>query len=299
MLSSTRLWLWVLFVGALIWLLTAFVAWVTEVEHLDANVVLLGSFLVPVALVLFALSRTSEGHLTAEAVILGFLGGGTLGTVFAALTEVYFLPIAAGTFVTVGLFEESVKALVVVAVGTRLTQRRGRDGMVLGATVGAGFAAFETAGYGLQTFAEHLDEHTVLDVLSTEAARALLAPFGHIIWTALVGGAIFAAWRGARFGPIAPVAWTFAGVALLHAAWDASYGGAILIAEGVAGDGWVAEWPNTESWIGSPTGSELWTFVVVHSVLLGVNALIGTVWVIRRWRQYRVEGAPVALPSRP
>src|SRR5262245_29970073 len=95
LLRSGRLWLWVLVVGGLVWLLTAFAAGLTDVEHLVANVVLLGSFLVPVALVLFALSRTSEGHLTAESVILGFLAGGTLGTVFAAVTEVYFLPTAA------------------------------------------------------------------------------------------------------------------------------------------------------------------------------------------------------------
>ena len=254
MLRSGRLWLWVLLGGSLVWILTAFVAALTDVEHLIANVVLLGSFLVPVALVLFALSRTGEGHLTAESVILGFLAGGMLGTVFAALTEVYFLPTAAGTYIGVGFFEEAAKALVVVAAGTMVTERRGRDGMILGATVGAGFAAFETAGYALQTFVEHLDDHAVLDIVSTEAQRGVLAPFGHLTWTALVGGAIFAAWRGAKFGPVAPVAWTFAGVVALHAAWDATYGWAILIAKGVAGDGWQAEWPDTESWIGSPTG---------------------------------------------
>ena len=297
LLRSGRLWLWVLIVGGLVWMLTAFVAGLTEVEHLVANVVLLGSFLVPVALVLFALSRTSEGHLTAESVILGFLAGGTLGTVFAALTEVYFLPTAAGTYIGVALFEETAKALVVVAAGTMVADRRGRDGMILGATVGAGFAAFETAGYALQTFVEHLDDHAVLDIVSTEAQRGVVAPFGHIAWTALVGGAIFAAWRGTKFGPIAPVAWTFAGVVALHAAWDATYGWAILIAKGVAGDGWQAEWPETESWIGSPTGAELTTFNLAYDVLIGINALIGMVWLIRRWRRYRAEGSVV--PSRP
>lgn len=294
LLRSGRLWLWVLVVGGLVWILTAVVAGLTDVEHLVANVVLLGSFLVPVALVLFALSRTSEGHLTAEAVILAFLAGGTLGTVFAALTEVYFLPTAAGTFVGVAVFEETAKALVVVAAGTMVKERRGRDGMILGATVGAGFAAFETAGYALQTFVEHLDDHAVLDIVSTEAQRGVLAPFGHITWTALVGGAIFAAWRGARFGPIAPVAWTFAGVVALHAAWDATYGWAILIAKGLAGDGWHAEWPATESWIGSPTGSELTTFNLAYDVLIGLNALIGAVWLIRRWRRYREAAQPQA-----
>ena len=151
LLQSEWLWAWVLVAGAAIWLVTAVATGLTDLDHLIPNVVLLGSFLVPVSLVLFALARTSDGYLSVEHVILGFLGGGTIGTVFAGITEVYFLPSAAATFVGVGLFEETAKALVVVLIGTRVPVRRGRDGMILGATVGAGFAAFES---GLR--AEHV-----------------------------------------------------------------------------------------------------------------------------------------------
>ena len=38
----------------------------TDLDHLIPNVVLLGSFLVPVSLVLFALARTSDGYLTSS-----------------------------------------------------------------------------------------------------------------------------------------------------------------------------------------------------------------------------------------
>ena len=108
-----------------------------------------------------------------------------------------------GNFVGVGLFEETAKALVVVGVGWRIAERRPRDGMVLGATVGAGFASFESAGYALQTFIDHRADHPVTNILSTEAQRGLLSPFGHLTWTALVGGAIFAAWRSGAFRPVA------------------------------------------------------------------------------------------------
>jgi RsiW-degrading membrane proteinase PrsW (M82 family) len=290
LIGSDRPWIVVLVAGTLAWAVTALVAGVTGVENLVANIVLLGSFLAPVVLVLFALARAGDGELTAEQVILGFLGGGVLGTIFAALTEVYFLPNAVGTFVTVGFFEEIAKTLVLVAVGTQVARRQGRDGMILGATVGAGFAAFESAGYALQTFVEHHGDHAVLDILSTELQRAILSPFGHLTWTALVGGAIFAAWRGARFGPWRPVVWTFVGVVTLHALWDASYGISILVARGFAGD-WRLEWPNTEAWIGSPTGSELITFNLTYDLLIGINAVIGTAWVVHRWRRYRAEAA--------
>jgi protease PrsW len=285
-LVSSRLWLWVFLGGGAIWLVTAIATGITDVTHLIPNVILLGSFLVPVSMVLFALGRASEGHLTAEGVLLGFLGGGTLGTVFAALTEVYFLPSAVGTFIGVGLFEETAKALIVVAVGWTIAERRPRDGMVLGATVGAGFASFESAGYALQTFIDHRGDHPVANILSTEAQRGLLSPFGHLTWTALVGGAIFAAWRNGAFKPIAPVIWTFLGVVALHAAWDSSYGWAIVIAEGLAGPGWQSGWPSTEDWIGTPNGSELVAFNVAYDVFIGLNAVIGTVWVILAWRRY-------------
>ena len=189
LLQSEWLWAWVLVAGAAIWLVTAVATGLTDLDHLIPNVVLLGSFLVPVSLVLFALARTSDGYLSVEHVILGFLGGGTIGAVFAGSrrsTE------RAAAFVGVGLFEETAKALVVVLIGTRVPVRRGRDGMILGATVGAGFAAFESAGYALSTFLDHRADHPVLSIVSTEAQRALLSPFGHLTWTALVGGAIFA-----------------------------------------------------------------------------------------------------------
>jgi len=74
-----------------------------------------------------------------------------------------------------------------------------RDGMVLGATVGAGYSAFESAGYALGALIQYTDDRPVLNVLQTEAQRAVLAPFGHITWTAILGGAIFAsAWTTGR-----------------------------------------------------------------------------------------------------
>jgi protease PrsW len=165
--------------------------------------------------------------------------------------------------------------------------------MVLGATVGAGFAAFESTGYALQTFMKDTVDQPILHVVSTEAQRALLAPFGHITWTALLGGVIFAAWKRDSFGPVAPVLFTFVGIVLPHAAWDATYGLSILIAQGLEGSGWDAGWPNTEQWIGMPTGSELWAFNVAYAVLIGLNCLIGTVWIVRRWRRYAEQPASV------
>jgi RsiW-degrading membrane proteinase PrsW (M82 family) len=133
-----------------------------------------------------------EGYLTTPEVVFGFLAAGTVAVLTTAVAEVYLLPEAAGTFIGVGVIEETGKGLVLLAVAHTVHHREPRDGMLLGAVVGAGFASFESAGYALHTMLQHLDEHTIADILETEAFRGVLAPFGHITWTALLGGALFA-----------------------------------------------------------------------------------------------------------
>ena len=51
----------------------------------------------------------------------------------------------------------------------------------------------------------------------------MLAPFGHITWTALIGGALFASSRGGRFHVTRGLVLTILGVVALHALWDQSY----------------------------------------------------------------------------
>ena len=286
---SKRLWWLVLIVGCAVWLVAAVVTALTDDVILVPTVLVLGSFLIPVTLVLFALSRPSEGYLTGEVLLLGFLAGGTVGVVASALTETYILPSAQGTFIVVALVEETAKGLVLLAVAHQVRTRCPRDGMVLGATVGAGFAGFESAGYALRAFIDHADDNPVLSVVQTEAVRAILSPFMHITWTALIGGALFAAAatspRGS-FRVTSRVVWTFVGVAALHAIWDESYGWGIVVTQGVLGPGWDFNWPNTAFWVGTPTGEELWVFQGIYHGLFLLSAIIATVWIVRSWRGY-------------
>ena len=163
--------------------------------------------------------------------------------------------------------------------------------MVLGATVGAGFAAFESAGYAFSALMHHQDDHPVINILQTEIFRAVLAPFGHITWTALFGGALFAAARSdGRFRVTWPLVGTVLGVIALHALWDQSYGWGILLTQGVRDGVWELDWPATEDWVGFPTGNELFVWLVVYDGLLVINAAIGASWVLHNWRKYRTSG---------
>jgi RsiW-degrading membrane proteinase PrsW (M82 family) len=284
-----RIWLRLMLVGTVVWLIAVLITIATEDVILVPTVILVGSFLVPATVVAFALSRPHGQPLEPDALILGFLAAATLGVVLSALAETYLLPSVVGTFAGVGLIEEVTKGAVIVAVARRVRSRHPRDGMILGAIVGAGFASFESAGYALSAVAGHADDHPILHIIGTEATRAVLAPFGHITWTALLGGVLFAcaAPSGAiRLRP--PVLWTLAGIVLLHAAWDASYGVAIMITQGLVGSGWHLDWPNTEAWIGEPTGHTLVVFQAVYDVLLAMCAAAGIGWIRHRWRAYGV-----------
>ena len=181
---------------------------------------------------------------------------------------------------------------MLLAVAYHVPNRAPRNGMVLGAIVGAGFAAFESAGYAVSVLIEHVDESPIVNIMETEATRALLAPFGHITWTALLGGALFASSSNGRFRVTRRLVLTLAGIIVLHALWDQTYGWSILLAEAAAGAEWQIAWPNAQTWYASPTSEELVLFSVFSDVLIAINALIGTLWIVHSWRTYgRAEPA--------
>ena len=193
----------------------------------------------------------------------------------------------AGTFIAVGLIEELGKGAVLLAVAHQVHHREPRDGMVLGAVVGAGFAAFESAGYALQQMINNLDHQTVISIVELEAFRALLAPFGHITWTALLGGALFASSVGGRFRLTRQLLLTLVGVVILHAVWDQTYGWAVMLTKAlVLHDGWQLLWPNAQAWGIVPTGAAMVWFNVFENALLAINGLIGASWLVHRWRTY-------------
>jgi RsiW-degrading membrane proteinase PrsW (M82 family) len=81
----------------------------------------------------------------------------------------------------VGLVEETGKAAALLLVLNKLKYRWILNGMLFGAAVGAGFAGFESAGYAYRYG---------LEVITTRGVLAICG--GHVLWTALVGGAL---WR--------------------------------------------------------------------------------------------------------
>jgi protease PrsW len=95
-----------------------------------------------------------------------------------------------------GIIEEVGKLLTVVLIMRKSRDKYILNGLLYGAAVGAGFAFFESAGYA---FEQLLDARSLGAATENIELRALLAPFGHVAWTAISGGAL---WRAKGEGPI-------------------------------------------------------------------------------------------------
>jgi RsiW-degrading membrane proteinase PrsW (M82 family) len=222
-------WLLVLLVGFLLWCASVLVIAVTGNANLVPTVVLLGSFLVPVTAVVWNFDHEASSELTAQRVFAAFVVGGVLGVLGASLLEAWLLQEGPLMYIGVGLIEELVKALALVVVAWGLRRYTTRDGVVLGAAVGFGFASLETSGYAFNAL---LTEHglSLGALIDTELLRGILAPLGHGLWTAILGGVMFHAARSrGRIRFTWGLLGTYVLVAVLHAVWDAMRGIAVAL----------------------------------------------------------------------
>ena len=96
------------------------------------------------------------------------------------------------------------------------------NGLLLGAAVGCGFAAFETAGYALRSLA-YEDFETMIKVIQI---RGLLSPFMHIVWTAVAGGALWRIKKNNKFSlkniQTKKFIQPFLFMVLCHAVWNSN-----------------------------------------------------------------------------
>jgi protease PrsW len=220
---APRWWL-VLPIGLALWIATVATSFVTSNLILLPTIVLLGSFLVPVTGVVWYLDHDPSRALSPRRIVPAFIIAGVMGALGASLLEFWFVygPGPLG-YLKVGLIEEFVKGVAIVLFALGLRSYSTRDGMVLGATVGFGFAALESSGYALVSLFVVQGGHLYLSLQSvvfTELVRGLLAPVGHGLWSAILGGVIFHAARNGQMRPAWSVLIAYLGVSLLHAAYD-------------------------------------------------------------------------------
>jgi RsiW-degrading membrane proteinase PrsW (M82 family) len=260
--------------GAALWVASVVVTYWTMNVHLVPTVILLGSFLVPTLFVVWAFRREHEA-VTLEDVLTGFLVGGILGVLGASVLEARFLqPTGLFVYVGVGFIEEFSKLAVLWFLARRLDRFTARDGAVLGAAVGFGFAAFESAGYAFNAMFTPLGL-SLRAVVETELLRSVLSPFGHGLWTAILGLVLFrAAARTGRLHVTPQLAGWYVVVALLHAFWDMSNGIAALITWVLTEQLWHQQL-FYDGRLSGPSETQVHLYTATSWVLLLLDAVVG------------------------
>ncbi|MHA6760108.1 PrsW family intramembrane metalloprotease [Streptacidiphilus sp. PAMC 29251] len=273
--ARTRHWRTWFFSGLGLWAATVLITYWTGNSNLVPTIVLLGSFLVPGSFVVWAYERYGT-DLGESRIITCFAVGGIIGVLGASLLEYYLLDSSVWVYVGVGLIEEAVKLWALILITRRVPATGLRHGLVLGATVGFGFAAFETAGY---SFNAVLTVHgmSLRDLVSTEILRGVLAPVGHGLWTAILGGVLFRERKDGRFRFNAPVIATYLGVSALHALWDSSHSLAVWIVAKATSDNRQRSLFRL-GYLSDPTQHQVDLFAVFSTLGLVITAGLGLLW---------------------
>lgn len=155
--------------------------------------IILGSFMVPVAVLVFFFELNTPKNISFYNVLKIFLVGGCASLLFT-LFLFSIVPDSEGQFlwaILVGIVEEIGKAGIVAyfIFSEKKDAKYNVNGLLIGAAVGAGFAAFESGGYALNFFLQG-GYDTMMDVIFL---RAVLAPGGHVVWAAMAGYAMMIA----------------------------------------------------------------------------------------------------------
>lgn len=276
--APRRTWLRMFLTGLVLWLLTVVVTFVTGNPNLVPTLVLLGSFLVPVTFVVWAFGRRHSGEVTAELLFSTFVTGGVLGVLAASLLESYLLHPSPWLFLGVGLIEEAVKLLALAFLTRHLAHRYAADGVVLGAAVGFGFAAFESAGYAFTAlFTEQ--GLSLMQVVQTELLRGLLAPVGHGLWTAILGGVLFSASGREHLALTGRLLLSYLGVSVLHALWDSMHSIALVLTLILTGTPYQFQLLS-RGYQPNPTPAQTQLFTVLSWGGMILIALIGIAWLV-------------------
>ena len=219
-------WLHVLFTGLVLFVISTVVMFLTNNPNLYPTVILVGNFLVPVAFVAFLYDHQHLSALTPETIAKSFCLGGILGVLGASALEALLLPrpaspdqgLSLASGFAVGLIEEGCKIAAVIFLARRMRHTAPVDGLLMGAAVGMGFAAFESTGYAFTAFL--LSQGHVGASIAETVVRGLIAPFGHGIWTGILATVLFRESRPHHFRITGPVIVTYLFVSVLHGLWD-------------------------------------------------------------------------------
>lgn len=195
----------------LMFLLAFVLLWICVAGFGNFNVmpgmIVVGSFAVPLSTMILFMELNVWRNVSMYRILQTFLVGGCASIAATLLLfsiysveEMDFI----GAFI-VGIIEEVGKAVIVFVFLRRLGKLSILTGLLIGASVGAGFSAIESAGYALKplmlflqrsgfaaAYGQTLNEQQLmLDAIQQNIfVRGILTPGGHVAWAAISGAGL-------------------------------------------------------------------------------------------------------------
>lgn len=180
-----------------------------QVPTVSAGLVLIGAFAVPVTGLIFFFESNAFKNFSIFETLKVFFIGGVMAIFITLLLSIIIGGNDMSTWsgaLTIGIVEEVGKLIIIVYFIRKYVVTHILNGLLIGAAVGAGFAAFETAGYIMTAWTSQATSLAFLglgadgsDVLGITFARAWTALGTHMVWAAIAGGALIIAKRAAEF----------------------------------------------------------------------------------------------------
>ncbi len=173
------------FVGAMVVYFGFVIAWRQfQNPNLIPGLIIVGSFAIPFSTLIFFFESNARKNVSLYQVIRLLFLGGILSLIFSLILFEVSSTLSLdwlGASVA-GIAEEPGKLLALFLVVDNPRYKYSLNGLLFGAAVGTGFAAFESAGYALLIGLMSSNPDAMLDVI---LQRGILAPFGHIVWTGM------------------------------------------------------------------------------------------------------------------
>jgi protease PrsW len=155
--------------------------------NLIPGAIVVGSFVVPLSVLIFFFETNVRRNVSLYQVLKLLFFGGILSLIFSLMLFKVIAINALGASVA-GLVEEPGKLLALFLVVNIPKYKYTHNGLLFGAAVGTGFAAFESAGYALTIGLSTGQPQVIFDII---LVRGMLAPFAHIVWTAMSAAALW------------------------------------------------------------------------------------------------------------
>ena len=179
--------------------------------NLVPGLMFVGNFAIPFCVAVFFYELNVRREVPFLEVMRAMFYGGLISLIFAlglVAVSPHLLAWIAGPI------EEPAKLVAAILIAGSRRNGRILTGLLLGAGVGAGFAAFESSGYTFAELARFISSSTAAQLITSinpaqgyamaqnaslinpdavMQVRALITPFGHIVWTAISAGAYWLA----------------------------------------------------------------------------------------------------------